>query len=140
MKNRDIAIMSARVSDGSLASCAATGTRSAGGLANGTRPGHRQNEPRTSKPPPSGASAGKRPICRGFERRGGADACGWVGSSTIGGRRRCARMASLTRSMSTLLNGMQVDEGGYRRDVDRLVKGAQAAAKASTKAKTTAQR
>lgn len=38
-------------------------------------------------------------------------------------------MASLTRSMSTLLNGLQIDEGQYRRDIDRLVKGAQAAAK-----------
>jgi hypothetical protein len=33
-----------------------------------------------------------------------------------------------------------VDEAQNRRDVDRLVKGAQAAAKASGKAKTTAQR
>jgi AhpD family alkylhydroperoxidase len=38
-------------------------------------------------------------------------------------------MASLTRSMSTVLNGMQVDEPQFRRDVDRLVKGAKAAAK-----------
>jgi AhpD family alkylhydroperoxidase len=38
-------------------------------------------------------------------------------------------MASFTRDMSTLLNGMQVDEAQYRKDVDRLVKGAQAAAK-----------
>ena len=38
-------------------------------------------------------------------------------------------MASLTRDMSTLLNGMQVDEGQYHRDVDKLVKGAKAAAK-----------
>jgi AhpD family alkylhydroperoxidase len=44
-------------------------------------------------------------------------------------------MASLTRSMSTLLNGLQVDEAQFRRDVDRLVKGAKAAA-----AKATAQR
>jgi predicted ATPase len=49
-------------------------------------------------------------------------------------------MASLTRDMSTLLNGLQIDEAQYRRDVDRLVKGAQAAAKASAKAKPTAQR
>jgi len=51
-------------------------------------------------------------------------------------------MASLTRDMSTLLNGMQVDEGQFRRDVDRLVKGAKAAA-AKTGSKTnpaTAQR
>ena len=38
-------------------------------------------------------------------------------------------MASLTRDMSTLLNGLQVDEPQFRRDVDRLVKGAKAAAK-----------
>ena len=44
-------------------------------------------------------------------------------------------MASLTRSMSTLLNGLQMDEAQFRRDVDRLVKGAKAAA-----AKPTAQR
>jgi AhpD family alkylhydroperoxidase len=45
-------------------------------------------------------------------------------------------MAALTRNMSTLLNGMQVDEPQFRRDVDRLVKGAQAAAK---KTRTTAE-
>ena len=44
-------------------------------------------------------------------------------------------MAALTRHMSTLLNGVQADEGQFRRDVDKLVKGAQAAAR---KAKTTA--
>jgi AhpD family alkylhydroperoxidase len=44
-------------------------------------------------------------------------------------------MASLTRSMSTLLNGLQMDETQFRHDVDRLVKGAKAAA-----AKPTAQR
>lgn len=44
-------------------------------------------------------------------------------------------MASLTRSMSTVLNGLQVDEAQFRHDVDRLVKGAKAAA-----AKPTAQR
>ncbi len=50
-------------------------------------------------------------------------------------------MASLTRDLSTLLNGMQVDEGQFRKDVDRLVKGANAAAKASKAAKShTAQR
>jgi len=50
-------------------------------------------------------------------------------------------MASLTRTMSTLLNGLQIDEAQYRRDIHRLVEGAQAAAKKSTKApKTTAQR
>jgi AhpD family alkylhydroperoxidase len=38
-------------------------------------------------------------------------------------------MASLTRDLSTLLNGMQVDEGQFRKDIDLLVKGAAAAAK-----------
>ena len=33
-------------------------------------------------------------------------------------------MASLTRDMSTLLNGMQVDEAQFRKDVDRVVKNA----------------
>jgi AhpD family alkylhydroperoxidase len=33
-------------------------------------------------------------------------------------------MASLTRNMSTLLNGFDVDEPQFRKDVDRLVKGA----------------
>ena len=47
-------------------------------------------------------------------------------------------MAALTRSMSTLLNGMMVDEPQFRRDVDRLVKGARAAAKAPRPTATTA--
>jgi len=38
-------------------------------------------------------------------------------------------MASLTRELSTLLNGMQVDEPQFHKDIDRLVKGAKAAAK-----------
>jgi AhpD family alkylhydroperoxidase len=38
-------------------------------------------------------------------------------------------MASLTRELSTMLNGMQVDEAQFKRDVDRLVKGAKAAKK-----------
>ncbi|HEY7373369.1 MAG TPA: carboxymuconolactone decarboxylase family protein [Polyangia bacterium] len=37
-------------------------------------------------------------------------------------------MGSLTRELSTMLNGMQVDEGQFRRDVDRIVKGAKASA------------
>jgi AhpD family alkylhydroperoxidase len=37
-------------------------------------------------------------------------------------------MASLTRDLSTLLNGMQVDESQFRKDVDHIVKGATAAA------------
>jgi AhpD family alkylhydroperoxidase len=46
-------------------------------------------------------------------------------------------MAALTRDLSTMLNGMQVDEPQFHRDVDRIVKGATAAAK---KARTTAAR
>jgi len=46
-------------------------------------------------------------------------------------------MASLTRDLSTMLNGMQVDEPQFHRDVDRIVKGANAAAK---KSRTTAAR
>lgn len=42
--------------------------------------------------------------------------------------REAIAMASLTRSMSTLLNGLMVDEGQFRRDVDRVVRGAKAAA------------
>jgi AhpD family alkylhydroperoxidase len=38
-------------------------------------------------------------------------------------------MASLTRELSTMLNGMQVDEGQFRRDIDRLVKGTKAVPK-----------
>jgi AhpD family alkylhydroperoxidase len=38
-------------------------------------------------------------------------------------------MAALTRDLSTLLNGMQVDEAQFRRDVDRVVKNATATAK-----------
>jgi AhpD family alkylhydroperoxidase len=49
-------------------------------------------------------------------------------------------MASVTRHMSTLLNGLQVDEPQFRRDVDRLVKGAQAAARKSKRTTETAAR
>lgn len=42
-------------------------------------------------------------------------------------------MAALTRDLSTMLNGMQVDEPQFRRDVDHLVKGARAAAKSAEK-------
>jgi AhpD family alkylhydroperoxidase len=42
--------------------------------------------------------------------------------------REAVAMASITRNMSTLLNGLQIDEGQFRRDVDRLVRGAKAAA------------
>jgi AhpD family alkylhydroperoxidase len=38
-------------------------------------------------------------------------------------------MASLTRELSTYLNGQQADEAQFRKDVDKLVKGAKAAAK-----------
>ena len=50
-------------------------------------------------------------------------------------------MASLTRDLSTMMNGMQVDEPQFRRDIDHLVKGAKAAAqKAAPKTSATAQR
>jgi AhpD family alkylhydroperoxidase len=50
--------------------------------------------------------------------------------------REAVAMASLTRNFSTLLNGLQVDEGQFRRDVDRLVRGAKmAAAKSASKAR-----
>jgi AhpD family alkylhydroperoxidase len=42
--------------------------------------------------------------------------------------REAVAMASVTRNFSTLLNGLQVDEGQFRRDVERLVRGAKAAA------------
>lgn len=42
--------------------------------------------------------------------------------------REAVAMASLTRNFSTMLNGLQVDEGQFRRDVERLVRGAKAAA------------
>jgi AhpD family alkylhydroperoxidase len=45
-------------------------------------------------------------------------------------------MASLTRSLSTMLNGLQIDEAQFRRDIDRLVKGAAAAAKVSARTQT----
>ena len=44
-------------------------------------------------------------------------------------------MASLTRDLSTVLNGMQVDEGQFHKDVEHLVKGATAAAAAAKKDK-----
>jgi AhpD family alkylhydroperoxidase len=43
--------------------------------------------------------------------------------------REAVAMASLTRSMSTLLNGMQVDETRFRRDLEHLVKNVKATAK-----------
>jgi len=46
-------------------------------------------------------------------------------------------MAAFTRNASTMLNGLQVDEPQFRKDIDRLVKGARAAAK--QKASTTAE-
>jgi AhpD family alkylhydroperoxidase len=49
-------------------------------------------------------------------------------------------MASLTRDLSTLLNGMQVDEPQFRKDVATLVKGAQAAAAKAKKQEHTAAR
>jgi AhpD family alkylhydroperoxidase len=47
-------------------------------------------------------------------------------------------MASLTRNFSTMLNGLQVDENQFRKDVDRLVKGARTAQKAATRSRETA--
>jgi AhpD family alkylhydroperoxidase len=47
-------------------------------------------------------------------------------------------MAALTRNLSTMLNGLQVDESQFRRDVDRLVKGARSAQKAATRSRETA--
>ena len=38
-------------------------------------------------------------------------------------------MAAITRNMSTLLNGQQVDDRAFRADVDRLVAGVKAAQK-----------
>jgi AhpD family alkylhydroperoxidase len=38
-------------------------------------------------------------------------------------------MGALTRDVSTLLNGLQIDEAQFRKDVDRIVKNATAAAK-----------
>ena len=38
-------------------------------------------------------------------------------------------MASLTRELSTYVNGQQADEAQFRKDIDKLVKGAKAAAK-----------
>lgn len=43
-------------------------------------------------------------------------------------------MASLTRNLSTMLNGLMVDEAQFNRDIERLVKGARNAAKAKAKA------
>ena len=51
-------------------------------------------------------------------------------------------MAALTRDMSTLLNGMQVDEPQFHRDVDRLVRsasGPKAARPAKASSRATAQ-
>jgi AhpD family alkylhydroperoxidase len=49
-------------------------------------------------------------------------------------------MGALTRNLSTLLNGLQVDEPGFRKDVNKLVAGVRAAAAQSKKARTTAAR
>jgi AhpD family alkylhydroperoxidase len=49
--------------------------------------------------------------------------------------RESLALASFTRSMSTMLNGLQVDEGQFRRDVDRLVRNAKAAQKSAPIAK-----
>jgi AhpD family alkylhydroperoxidase len=43
--------------------------------------------------------------------------------------REAVALASFTRDMSTMLNGMQVDENQFKRDVDRLVRNVKAAKK-----------
>ena len=43
-------------------------------------------------------------------------------------------MAALTRNLSTMLNGLEVDETQFRRDIDKLVKNAGAAKKPATTA------
>ncbi len=47
-------------------------------------------------------------------------------------------MGALTRNLSTMVNGLQVDEPTFRKDIKRLVDGARAAA--AKKARTTASR
>jgi AhpD family alkylhydroperoxidase len=47
--------------------------------------------------------------------------------------REAVAMAALVRHWSTLLNGLQVDEATYRKEIDRLVKGAASAARGSSK-------
>lgn len=57
--------------------------------------------------------------------------------------REAIAMAALTRNMSTLLNGLQIDESQFRRDVDRLIQGAKTSAAKSPAPKklaTTTQR
>ena len=39
-------------------------------------------------------------------------------------------MAAIVRHWSTLLNGLEIDEVGYRKDIDRLVRGAKKLASA----------
>jgi AhpD family alkylhydroperoxidase len=52
-----------------------------------------------------------------------------LGGATDAEIAEAVAMASLTRNLSTVLNGLMVDEPQFRRDVDRLVKGARDAAK-----------
>jgi AhpD family alkylhydroperoxidase len=49
-------------------------------------------------------------------------------------------MAALTRHWSTYLNGMQIDEAGFKRDVARLIKGAKKHAAAAANAPTGSER
>jgi AhpD family alkylhydroperoxidase len=44
-------------------------------------------------------------------------------------------MAALTRNLSTMMNGLQVDEAQFKRDIDKLVKNATAGKKQQTTAK-----
>ncbi len=48
-------------------------------------------------------------------------------------------MAAITRNMSTLLNGLMIDERGFRADIDRLVAGVKAAQKKAALAQRKAQ-
>lgn len=58
-----------------------------------------------------------------------------LGGATDAEINEAIAMASLTRNLSTMLNGLEVDEKQFRRDVDRLVEGAKAANKARTTAR-----
>jgi AhpD family alkylhydroperoxidase len=57
-----------------------------------------------------------------------------LAGATDGELNEAIAMASLTRNLSTMLNGLQVDEAQFKRDIDRLVKGATAAKKQHTTA------
>jgi AhpD family alkylhydroperoxidase len=52
-----------------------------------------------------------------------------LNGATDGEINEAIAMAAVTRNFSTMLNGLQIDENQFRRDVARLIKGAQAARK-----------